>query len=261
MLSPTTDSSDAAKSRLNPDSPVPLYHQLREALEATWRKKFSEHDDLPTEQDIMAQYAVSRITVRRALDEMSADGVIHRPKARGRLRWAPMRVYQQLNRLRGFFADDALASGYQPSTRVLSVSRGVWLEPNRHLNLSPQEECYRVERIHESNGQPLSHQISYIPCTVSPDLSISDLSGSLLSMLETRWSMVVTHAEQRLQARAATADEINLLKLPRHGHVFQIDRVSFASDGRALEYFEAALDIAHYEFVSMLRKEDSDDEH
>lgn len=252
LLDTKDTSVEARPAVLDTASPVPLYHQLRQALEASWRGRYGTEDDLPTEQDIIDQFNASRITVRRALDEMMADGVIHRPRARGRLRWTPIKVKQQLNRLRGFFADDALASGHHPTTRVLEVAQGVWETANRLLGLNGDEQCYRIARLHESDGRPLSHQISFIPCTICPDLVLSDLSGSLLQMLETRYGHTVRHAEQRLIAREAIADEVTLLQLPSRSHVFEVDRVSYAESGQSIEYFVSVLDITQYEFLSSL---------
>jgi GntR family transcriptional regulator len=239
-------------SVLDASSPVPLYHQLRQALEASWRPRFGPDDELPTEHEIVAGFGVSRITVRRALDDMITDGVICRPRARGRLRWAPVKVKQQINRLRGFFADDALASGHHPSTRVLEFAQGSWPQATRFLGLGEKAQCYRISRLHESDGTPLSHQVSWIPCSVCPAISINDLSGSLLQMLENRCGITVAHAEQRLIAREATTAEIALLQLEPRSHVFEVDRVSYGPDGTAVEYFTSILDVTRYEFLSSL---------
>jgi len=237
---------------LDASSPIPLYHQLRQALEASWRHRFGPDDELPTEHEIIAQFGVSRITVRRALDDMIAEGAIYRPRARGRLRWAPLKVKQQINRLRGFFADDALASGHRPSTRVLEFAQGSWPHATRLLGLPEGAQCYRISRLHESDGSPLSHQVSWIPCSVCPTISLSDLSGSLLQMLENCCGVTVAHAEQRLFAREANASELALLQLPPRSHVFEIDRVSYGPDGTAVEYFISILDATRYEFLSSM---------
>jgi GntR family transcriptional regulator len=237
---------------LDASSPVPLYHQLRQALEVSWRHRFGPDDELPTELEIIGQYGVSRITVRRALDDMIADGVIYRPRSRGRLRWAPVRVQQQINRLRGFFSDDALASGHHPSTRVLEFAQGAWPQATRYLRLGAGAQCYRISRLHESDGSPLSHQVSWIPCSVCPAISLADLSGSLFQMLEQRCGVKITAAEQRLTAREGTAGELALLQLPPRSHVFEIDRVSYGPDGTPVEYFVSILDVARYEFLSSM---------
>jgi GntR family transcriptional regulator len=243
---------------LDQSSPVPLYHQLRQALEQRWRANFGAEDELPTEREIMDRFQVSRITVRRALDEMIADGVIHRLRARGRLRFAPVKVRQQLNRLRGFFSDDALAAGHHPSTRVLEVAQGVWPEANRLLRLARGTVCYRIARLHESDGKPLSYQVSFIPSRHCPDLMLSDLSHSLLQMMEARYGRRAQHAEQRLAAREATAEETAILHLPRRSHVFEVDRVSYDEHGDAIEYFTSVLDVARYEFHTSLQTEGGD---
>lgn len=252
----TPDSRDAVPAHrgkvLDQASPVPVYHQLRQALESSWRSRFDAEAELPTEREIMDEFRVSRITVRRALDELINDRVIHRPRPRGRLRFSPVKVRQQFNRLRGFFADDALAAGHHPSTRVLEVGQGVWAEANRMLGLAAESKCYRISRLHESDGNPLSHQVSFIPCDVCPDLMLSDLSGSLLQMLELRYGRRAYRAEQRLSASEATLEEASLLRLPRRSHVFHVDRVSYDENGEAIEYFLSVLDVNHFEFHTSL---------
>lgn len=251
MATAASQITDPAKT-LDASSPVPLYHQLRQALEASWRQRFGPDDELPTEFEIIGEYGVSRITVRRALDDMIADGIIYRPRSRGRLRWAPVRVQQQINRLRGFFSDDALASGHYPSTRVLEFAQGTWPQASRYLRLAGDAQCYRISRLHESDGKPLSHQVSWIPCSVCPTISLADLSGSLFQMLEARCGVKITAAEQKLVAREGAPDELALLQLPPRSHVFEIDRVSYGPDGTPVEYFVSILDVTRYEFLSSL---------
>jgi len=232
---------------LDPASPVPLYHQLRSNLEASWRG-LGPDAELPTEREIMDRYQVSRITVRRALDELMADSIIRRPRPRGRLQVVPPKVPQQLNRLRGFFWHDALAAGHRPNVRVLEVSQGVWPDVNGHLALPADAQCYRIARLHATDGRPLSHQVSYIPCRDCPDLMLSDLSGSLLQMMEQRYGRRAQHAEQRLLVREASAREIALLQLAPRSFVFEVDRISCDTEGKPIEYFVSALDVGRFEF-------------
>jgi GntR family transcriptional regulator len=252
MLQPALDASPDA---LDPTGPLPLYHQLRQALEKSWHGLYGADDDLPTEQEIMDRFKVSRITVRRALDEMMADGAIYRPRARGRLRWAPAKLRQQLSRLRGFFSHDALVAGLHPSTRVLEFAQGTWPEANRLLGLDGQAVCYRVARLHESDGKPLIHQVSFFARDAGPDPTLGDLSSSLLRLIEAKTGRRGNHAEQRLGAREATAQEAALLHLPPRSHVFQLEWIVYDEADKPLEYFIASLDISRYEFLSTIAPE------
>jgi GntR family transcriptional regulator len=135
------------------------------------------------------------------------------------------------------------------------VGEGVWPEANRLLQLGRDARCYRIARLHESDGKPLSYQVSFIPSAQCPDLVLSDLSHSLLQMMEVRYGRRVQHAEQRLAAREATAEETRLLQLPRRSHVFDVDRLSYDEHGAAIEYFTSVLDVARYEFHTGLDAE------
>ena len=259
MTTVTPPALEGSHAALDQSTPVPLYHQLRQSLEQSWRGQYGAEDDLPTEQEIMDRYKISRITVRRALDDLMADGVIYRPRARGRLRWAPQKVKQQLSRLRGFFSHHAMMAGLHPSTRVLEFAQGSWPEATRLLRLEEGATCYRIARLHESDGKPLSHQVSYIPRHAGPDPTLADLAGSVLRMVEQQTGRTASRAEQRLSAREATAQELTLLQLPPRSHVFQVEWLMCDKDGVPLEYFISALDISRYEFLSTIHA-DVDDE-
>jgi GntR family transcriptional regulator len=64
--------------------PVPLYHQLEQDLRARIKgQEFKIGEALPTEERICAEYGVSRITVRRALETLIAEGLINKRRGVG----------------------------------------------------------------------------------------------------------------------------------------------------------------------------------
>src|SRR5438876_2061473 len=80
----TAEAQRMAPTRTLQDGPVPLYHQLeQDLLERIRTGEFGPGDALPTEGGICAQYGVSRITVRRALDALIAQGLIIRRRGVG----------------------------------------------------------------------------------------------------------------------------------------------------------------------------------
>ena len=69
---------------LNPTSPTPLYHQLYTVLrERIVRGDFAPSQTLPGEQELAKLFDVSRITVKRALNELAASGLVSRHRGRG----------------------------------------------------------------------------------------------------------------------------------------------------------------------------------
>lgn len=67
-------------------------------------------------------------------------------------------------------------------------------------------------------------------------------------MMEQRYGRRAQHAEQRLLVREATRHECTLLDLAPASMVFEVDRVSYDTDGRPIEYFVSALDVTRFEF-------------
>lgn len=242
------DKSDSLSSLLDPSSPVPLFHQLRDVLERWFYQDFTIRDDLPTEKEITERFGVSRITVRRAIDTLINEAILVRPKSRGRLRLQKVHLTQKLNRLRGFFTDDLLAAGIKASTKVISFSRVSIDKVNEILGLAGDDECYRVERLHYGDGKPVAHQVSYIPVRLIPDLEQYDLSASLMQLFDKVLSKPVVRGEQQLVVQEIAMDESSYLDLPLSAYVIKISRTAYTEDNQAVEYFIATLNPKCYQF-------------
>ena len=242
--------SQAQLQLLKMESPVPLYQQLREQLEARARE-LGPDEPLPTQEELCEQFGVSRITVRQALSQLLADGVVRRRRARGRLYFQP-RVHQRLTRLRGFFADDLLAAGLHSRAHVRSVRRIKDPYVAELLRLDETDELFRVERLHEAEAAPTALQVSYVPVAIYPALDRLDLSQSLFALLEQRSGQPITRAVQRMSVRRASTEEILVLHTGRYDPVIQLERVSYNANDRPVEYFSCALPGALYDFVMEL---------
>ncbi|MGH9104833.1 MAG: GntR family transcriptional regulator, partial [Acidimicrobiales bacterium] len=210
---------------------------------------------LPTQKELCELYGVSRITVRQALLQLIADGLVRRRRSRGRLYFQP-RVHQRLTRLRGFFADDLLAAGLHSRTRVCSVHRVTDAHAAEMLRVGEADELFRVERLHEADGAPTATQVSYVPVAIDAGLDRRDLSQSLFTLLEQVTGESITHAVQHVSVRRASTEETFVLHSGRYDPVIQVERVSFSASDRALEYFSCTLPAALYDFVMELDLKD-----
>lgn len=229
------------------ESPVPLYQQLREQLEDLARHLGTDQP-LPTQEELCNLFGVSRITVRQALSQLIADGVVRRRRSRGRLYFQP-RVQQRLTRFRGFFVDDLLAAGLHSRTHVCSVVRVKDTRVAGLLKVPATDELFRIEQLHEADGVPTAIQVSYVPVAIDPALDRLDLSESLLTLLEQVIGRPITGAMQYMSVRRATGEESTALHTGRYDPVIQVDRVSFDRTERPIEYFSCVLPAALYDFV------------
>lgn len=71
-------------TELDKDSPMPLWYQVKEnILENIEQGKYSEENPLPTEKQLCSEFEVSVITVRKAMDELTKEGILSKKQGRG----------------------------------------------------------------------------------------------------------------------------------------------------------------------------------
>ncbi len=108
------------KKSLNRNSPIPLYFQLREILrDAIENGEFSDSAPLPTEEDLMRDYQVSRTTVREAYRGLTELGIIAKRQGVGSF-VAAGKIAEVLPGLVSF-STEMKARGFNVRTKVLSV--------------------------------------------------------------------------------------------------------------------------------------------
>lgn len=168
---------------LEPSSPVPLYHQLERAL-AERITAGDYGDGLPGELELVAEFGVSRGTVRQALDRLSRRGLIVRRRGRGSF-VAPIPLEYPVGRFY-HFAHEMSERGIAESSRVLA--RSVIRTPRRltrRLEVAPETRCVRLVRLRLAGDRPLLLETSHIPDDLAGPLRHADLShGSLYDVLE-----------------------------------------------------------------------------
>ena len=237
-------------------SSTPYYRQLADIL----RQQISEraHSEegayaLPSEHALCTAHGVTRTTVRHALDILEREGLIYRRRGKGTF-VAVRRVEQDVTEL-GSTTEDMRIRGWPLVTRVISLNRSVPPDSIRDaLELVPEREVYRLERLRLVGDDPLSLQVSYLPTHVCPSLETNELSGSLHRLLEGRYNLQLLTARQVLRARGATRYEADLLQIRGGAPLMYAERVTYAASGVAVEYLEAVWCGDRYDFTVVLSR-------
>lgn len=226
--------------RIDRALPIPYYFQIAEILRgsiADVRLNPESEIALPSENELCDLYAVTRATVRHALDLLEREGLVYRRKGKGT--FLRRRVQLDLARLSSTTAD-MRARGWVPAIRVLSVRRvAATRHVQRQLQIADPPEVWEIHRLRLADGEPISLQWSYVPCQRVPDLDRHDLAGSLYDTLHTAYSIDLRTADQVIRTRLATDEEAPLLEVPAGAPVFVIERTSFDQADRPVEYLHA----------------------
>lgn len=248
-----------ANQRLNA-GPIPLYHQLKQALQGDIEQGvYKPGDRLPSEPELIREYGVSRITVRQALDELEAEGRVVRRHGKGTYVAEP-RIEQELVRLTDF-VEDMQQAGLHPSSRVLAFEH----EPARPaianaLNIMSGTEVVRVDRLRLAEGRPVAYDTTWLPLRFGVLLTGTDLTQeTIYHILETRYAIPVFFGAFYISAAESTAQQASYLEVTPGSALLLIRRISYTTGNEPVYTQERYYRPDRVQYRVTLRRHSSED--
>jgi GntR family transcriptional regulator len=242
---------------------IPLYYQLENLMrEKILSGEYRVGDRLPTENDLIHQYGVSRITVRQALTSLAEDGVIERRQGRGTFvveRRIKRRTVDEQMEFHGSL-DEVIDGGPPTPVKVLEINRiSADAQEAELLGLQPGDLIYRIKRLRTRDGKPHSLIVNFLPSEIGARFTREELSaGSLLKLIETKFNLRLKQARQQITAALADPHLAGLLDLRVGSPLLSIERTSFTEEGRAVEHVHIYFRADIYSLtVQLTRDEDS----
>lgn len=233
---------------LDESSTLPLYQQLQRKLrEAIESRVIGTDDALPAERELAEELAVSRITVRKAIDGLVEEGLLVRRQGSGT--FVSNRVEKNFSKLTSF-SEDMRARGRKPHSAWLNRAPGT-VTPEEALTLrsSPGTPVYRFHRIRYADDAPMALEYATVLASCLP--SVDAVESSLYEALERTGNRPV-RALQRLRAVLLTAEQAQLLKAQEKDAGLLVARVGYVKDGRAVEFSQSFYRGEIYDFVAEL---------
>jgi len=235
---------------LKRDAPVPLYHQLKAALlsdieSGRWRPG----ERLPTEDELIARFHVSKITVRHALRDLSQLGYIRREQGRGTFIQGP--PLEEGPRELKSFTSEMQGHGFRATSRVLE--QGVIAAPPDtagKLDLADGEAVFRLHRLRLADGEPMGLQTAYIPMRLAPGIDeLTFTDTSLYEVLASQYGLYPAGARETHQAVAVPEEAAPLLRAPVGSPALAAERLTSLQDGRPLELVHSIMRGDRYKIV------------
>jgi DNA-binding GntR family transcriptional regulator len=206
---------------------------------------------LPSEADLSAHYGASRVTIRRALEQLRDEG---RLDARQGFGWfvASDRIRQSLGRL-ATLEDQLAASGIHPERHVLEFA---FVAADDHVRSVLQtEQVLRVRRLNLADGVPFAIVTVWCPAALGHHLSLADVERSPFYEL---LAVPLRGAIQTIAADAARLEDAELLGIPAGSPVLRCERVTMSEDDVAVLVSAHVFPAHRTEFVvEMTRAEPS----
>jgi GntR family transcriptional regulator len=235
--------------------PTPLYHQIYTILrDEIINGGYANGAILPSELELTHAYGVSRVTAKRALNELAADGLVSRERGRGtvvRYEAATAPVQSSVEGL----LENLLQMGLKTSVRLISFDYIPASERvARALGCDAGEEVQRAVRVRSLEGEPFSHLTTHVPAAIGHSYSRGDLASlPLLGLLE-RCGVIVSSARQTLTAALADARIAPLLDVQVGAPLLRISRTVHDQDGGAVEHITGLYRPDRYQYQMTLNR-------
>jgi GntR family transcriptional regulator len=213
--------------------PVPKHAQLRAILLERIENTLAPHAAIPAERKLMAQYAVSRSTVREAIRQLVEEGMLYGVQGKGTF-VAGERVQSDLHL--ASFTEDMRRRGLIPATIVSSFTLvDAPLEVRAALGLGANAQVYEIDRLRLAGGIPMAFERGYYKAELLPDLESKDLTRSLYATFATEYGLRIDNAEQTVWAETADAGAAEVLGIIAGAPLIVFRRTSSAGSA-SVEY-------------------------
>lgn len=203
---------------------------------------------LPTENDLARFHRVSRVTVRRALEELARERLIERRRASGtRVIYKPESGPLTAD-ITGALATRA-EMGKRTTIKLLAFDYVSSAGPiGTMLGMPPEEKLQRSVRVRQFKGVAFSYLTTHVPEHIGKTYSKTELaSGPLLTLLE-RSGVRIERATQRIGAALATPEIAHALDVRTGSPLIELTRIVFDKEGRGVEHLHALYRPDRYTF-------------
>ncbi|MFZ0543848.1 MAG: GntR family transcriptional regulator [Candidatus Promineifilaceae bacterium] len=238
------------------ESSTPLYLQLEEILRGQIDQgSLAPGDALPSENELVDAYRVSRTTVRKALDRLADDGVVVRVQGKGTY-VSKAEVTQDLRSLRTI-SEVLTQAGLIPEVEVaaVDVNHAAPLQVLEELNLPEGSMIVQVKRRHLVNGEPIAYAVIYLSNRFQWRFSAEELRyQSIYTWLETQEQVLVEKGVQVICAQAASDEVARALALEPGAPVLKVVNTSTAETGIPIEHTEFYFPPERYVLAVTLRR-------
>lgn len=244
-------------STINPYDAVPKYHQLagilrRKIIEGEWQT----HSPIPSERQLEPLYAVSRATIRQAIELLIRQGYLYREHGRGTF-VSPRKLQKGIQELTSF-TEDMRERGMEPGQVILEVSEVLPTDPiKQHLEIkSADQKVVKIERVRLGDKTPMGIQTSFLLLPDGQTLTHAEIeqNGSIYSLVAEKFHMIPSEADETLEVVVASPREAQLLDIAEGSPLLLTERTTYAQNRRPFEFVKILYRGDRYKYYARLTR-------
>ena len=217
------------------DSPFTLYYQLKEKL----AKKIANHEwmpgeKIPSEAELCDAYGVSRITVRKAIEDLVRSGQLIKHQGKGTF----VSNVSMEHRLSKFysFSEELTRKGMTEHAQILSFDVAcAGEEVGEKLSIQGSDQVFMVKRLRTADELPYTVEVSYIPHTLCPGLTAKAIANSGLYNSMRSLDVYPERIVEKIRATAVSKADAALMKIKANSPAIKLERLTY-SGAHTIEY-------------------------
>ena len=241
---------------IDPYAAVPKYFQLASILrQQIDNGEWKPREPIPSERQLEVIYNVSRTTIREAIDYLTRQGYLYREHGRGTF-VSPPKLQKAMMELTSF-SEDLIKRGIRPGQIIRKISTVI--PPAsilQRLELAPGTPMLKLERIRLGNDVPIGLQISYLVLEPGQSITRTEMeeAGSLYKLLQEKFHIIPSEADETLEVTVATKEEAELLQIEEGAPLLLSERVLFAQNRRPVEFVKILYRGDRYQYYVRLTR-------
>lgn len=221
------------------DNGFPYYLQIyQEIRERILTKTYLPNHPIPSENELVKEFGVTRATVRNAIKKLQNEGLILTEKGKGSYVNQP-KIEQSLFKFYSFGREH---SELNKNSVLLGIEEEQNVEAQKALNLSENQPVKRITRIRRLDHLPVIIENSYIPSYLAPDIETYDLESlSIYDLLENTYGCRISRAKEFLDTCVTDHYYSELLEVDAGMPAFLIKRITYDLKDRPIEFRESVI--------------------
>jgi GntR family transcriptional regulator len=218
------------------NSPIPKHFRIRESLREEILNMESG-EPIPTETKLCEHFGVSRTTVRKAIEQLSYEGLVYRVQGKGTF-VAPPKLIGRFIQSRVGLYDDARVRGLSLKTRVLD-QRMIPIDEHLagYLGIRPGDSALKLVRLRLIDQEPMLISYSYVPESTCPGIVHEDFtSQSLYALMQQKYGIEIHHGLRVIEAKPCEEEEAQLLHIDPGIPLLVVTGTMYDGHGAIAEY-------------------------
>lgn len=222
-----------------------IYNELRNRINS---KVYLPNQPIPSENELVAEFGVTRATVRNAVKKLQDEGLVVTEKGKGSYVNTP-KIEQSLFKFYSFGREHA-----DNSTILLDIKNISDMGIQKVLNLKETDSIKQITRIRQLDNIPVTIETSYIPASSVPEIEQFDLEHlSIYDLLEKHYGFRILRAKEFLDTIVTDSYYSKLLEIDKGKPVFVTERITFDITDKPIEYRKSLIRSDKFRFSVELK--------